>query len=54
MNPKRADAFYLLSDCVKNMGNIKKAETLKDYAYNLGFDQGGENADWIVCLKRIK
>ena len=36
MNPKRADAFYLLSDCVKNMGNIKKAETLKDYAYNLG------------------
>ena len=31
------------------MCNIKKAETLKDYAYNLGFDQGGENADLIVC-----
>lgn len=41
-NAKRADAFYMLSECVKNMGDIKKAETLKDYAYNIGFEQGGD------------
>lgn len=44
-NAKRADAFYLLSECVKNMGNIKKAEVLKEYAHNIGFEQGGDKCD---------
>ena len=48
-NPRRADCFHLLSDCVKKMGYITKAETLKDYAYNLGYEQGGNNASWFVC-----
>lgn len=51
-NAKRADAFHLLSECVKNMGDIKKAETLKDYAYNIGYEQGGDKYDSVVCKIR--
>ena len=49
-NPRRADCFNLLSDCVKKMGYIRKAETLKDYAQNLGYEQGGNHSSLFVCL----
>ena len=50
--PKRADCFHLLAQCVMKMGLIGKAETLRDYAYNLGYEQGGNGTNWGVCYKQ--
>ena len=51
-NAKRADAYILLADCVKKMGFVRKAETLNDFAHNLGFEQGGNETNLGVSLKR--
>ena len=44
-NARRADCFHLLSECERKMGNIRKAEALKEYANSLGYEQGGKNAN---------
>ena len=53
-NAKRADAFILLSDCVKKMGFVRKAETLNDFAHNLGYEQGGNETNLHVCFSHAK
>lgn len=53
-NAKRADAFILLSDCVKKMGFVRKAETLNDFAHNLGYEQGGNETNLHVCYSHAK
>ena len=35
------------------MGMIRKAETLLDYAHNIGFEQGGNEQNWCVSFKQF-